>query len=413
MAEELTLKERHRLIEHVLATAAYPDKSMRGRGIVLCGGGDYFACVWVCVTMLRSLGCTLPIELWYRGPREISGEMIALMQQLDVMCVDAYAVAQQYPVRRLDGWELKPYAIAQSSFEEVLYLDSDNVPLRDPEFLFETDVYLEHGALFWPDRYSGPGTGQEWLKRDAWELCGVPCRLEAEIEAGQLLINKRRCWRALSLALHLNEYSDFYYAYFYGDKDTFHLAWHRAGCVYGLAPRSPATLGNSEAIVQFDLEGQPLFQHRNGAKWSLARPNPQVRGFQCEAECLQMLEILRTTWQTSTRTYPADFSSNEQEWYTRLCGIGFFSYLLEGHTARTIQLLPDLTIGQGAAVMELRWMIEADKDELPLLSLRNANAPTCFLRPSSDGAWRGRWLVYDRGAVELRPMERDGLIARS
>jgi hypothetical protein len=413
MAEELTLEERRRLMEDVLATAAYPERHLSGRGIVLCGGGEYFACVWVCVTMLRSLGCALPIELWYRGPREMTGEMIALMHQMNVVCVDAYAVAQQFPVRRLDGWELKAYAIAQSSFEEVLYLDSDNVPLRDPEFLFETNLYREHGALFWPDRYSGPGTGQEWLKREAWELCGVPYRLEAEIEAGQLLINKRPCWRALSLALHLNEYSDFYYAYFYGDKDTFRLAWHRASCIYGLVPWAPVTLGNSEAIVQFDLEGKPLFQHRNGAKWSLARPNPQVRGFEHETKCLQMLEILRTTWLDGTRKYPSDFSISEKKWYTELCEVGFFTYLLEGHAMRVLQLLPDLSIGQGAAEMEVGWMIEADKDGLPLLSLRNANAPTCFLRPAADGTWRGRWLVYDRGAVELRPMEKDGRIARS
>lgn len=51
-------------------------------------------------------------------------------------------------------------------------------------------------------------------------------------------------------------------------------------------------------------------------------------------------------------------------------------------------------------------MIEDDKDGLPLLSLRNANGPTCFLRRCDDGVWRGRWRVYHRGRVELRPAAR-------
>lgn len=41
-----------------------------------------------------------------------------------------------------------------SSYEEVLYLDSDNIPLRDPTYLFDTPLYSGAGqprAVFWPD----------------------------------------------------------------------------------------------------------------------------------------------------------------------------------------------------------------------------------------------------------------------
>ena len=37
------------------------------------------------------------------------------------------------------------------SFAEILYLDSDNIALTDPAFLFEHPVYQERGAVFWPD----------------------------------------------------------------------------------------------------------------------------------------------------------------------------------------------------------------------------------------------------------------------
>lgn len=380
----------------------YPADRFAGRGIVLCGGGDaYFPCAWVCVQMLRRTGCTLPIELWYRGPAEMTGEMIALMESSGVACVDAWAMARDYPVRRLDGWELKPYAICNSRFAEVLYIDSDNVALRDPSFLFSEPDYLRYGAIFWPDRYIGPGSAFEWLKRETWELCRVPYRIEPEIEAGQLLIDKRRSWRALNVALHLNEHSDFYYAFFYGDKDTFHLAWRRCGMEYALAPYRLVNLGDSDAIVQHDFAGSPLFQHRNGDKWSLVWPNRQIPKFLNEAECFACLQELGRRWRPPVRHLPEQFGPIENGVYREICSRRFFEYRIEGHGSRGLELRPDFRIGQGAAQMEVAWMVEEDHNGEAVLSLRNANAPTCFLRKSPDAIWRGRWLVYDRMRVEL------------
>lgn len=398
-------RERHRaMLEAALEdTPAFPAERFDGRGIVLCAGGDvYFPCAWVCIRMLRRAGCTLPVELWYRGRREMTPRMIALLEPYGVTCIDAYEVARRQPYRRLDGWEMKPFAIAWSRFAEVLYLDADNVPLRNPEFLFETDAYRGAGAVFWPDRYSGPGTGFEWLRREAWELCGVPYRLEPEIEAGQLVIDKRRCWPALTMTLHLNAHSDFYYAYFYGDKDTFHLAWRRIGTPYALVPFPPRTLGASAAIVQHDFEGRPLFQHRNGQKWSLAQPARPVPGFEHEAECFAFIEELQALWQPPARVLPGEFSGSEMQVYRELCATRVFAYAHEWHPARRIELRPDFSVGDGRARMEVAWMVEDDQDGEPLLSIRNANAPTCFLRREDGGTWRGRWLVYDRGRVTLR-----------
>ncbi len=382
----------------------YPEGQFAGRGIVFCGGGDvHFPCAWVSISMLRRLGCGLPIELWYRGPREMTAEAIALLEPLGVTCVDAYAMARKHPFRRLDGWELKPFAIAFSSFEEVLYLDADNVAVRDPAFLFDCPAYTSERAVFWPDRYAGPGTGEEWLKREIWGICRVPYRLEPEIEAGQLLIHKRCCWFPLQLALHLNEHSDFYYRYFYGDKDTFHLAWRRAEANYALAPHPPKNLGRSEAIVQFHFDASVLFQHRNRDKWSLLRANHLLPGFRLERECFDCLKELRSQWSPPMRRFPEELSGRERTFYNRICQARFFDYVLEGHGSRPVELRADFMIGAGAGVLETGWMIEDDKDGDPVLTIRNENGPICFLRNPDGGVWRGRWLVYDRIRVELRP----------
>lgn len=50
-----------------------------------------------------------------------------------------------------DPAHLSQHAASIRSFAEVLYLDSDNIALTDPTFLFEHPVYQERGAVFWPD----------------------------------------------------------------------------------------------------------------------------------------------------------------------------------------------------------------------------------------------------------------------
>lgn len=211
MSDENQLRDSYRemLDQFLRSIPAFPEQRFHGRGIVLCGGGSvYFPCIWVCVRMLRHFGCTLPIELWHRGPREMTHEMKTLLEPYDVVCRDSFAVAREFPVRRLDGWELKPYAILNSRFAEVLYIDADNVVVRNPEFLFDNALYREIGALFWQD-LPNKVLDQSYLKDNAWDLMELPFREEPQFESGQLLIDKRRCWRPLQLTLHLNEHSDY------------------------------------------------------------------------------------------------------------------------------------------------------------------------------------------------------------
>ncbi|MBL9171181.1 MAG: hypothetical protein JNN07_25845 [Verrucomicrobiales bacterium] len=258
----------------------------RGRGIVLCAGGvRYFTCAWVAIRMLRLVGCRLPIELWYLGSREMTSEMRGLLRPWGVRCVDALATARRHPVRKLGGWELKPYALVHSRFEEVLLLDADNVVVRDPEFLFETREFREVGAVFWPDN---PGTG---FKPEAARLCGLAQAGDRPFETGQLLVDKRRCSKALRVALWMNEHSDFFYPLTHGDKETFRLAFHKVGKSYVMPGRSP-----DGRMRQYDFRGRLLFQHRNTDKWSLFVSPKRVAGFRYHRECCGFLEDLRQRW---------------------------------------------------------------------------------------------------------------------
>jgi hypothetical protein len=274
---------------------AYPD-GFHGRGIVICGGGlRYFTNAWVCINMLRRSGCKLPVELWYRGRSEMDARMKALLTPLGVECIDACRMRKAFPIRRLGGWELKPYAILRSTFREVLLLDADNVAVVNPEFLFETPEFRTTGAVFWPDYDAGRNAKLAAI----WRSCGLRQPREREFESGQIVVDKERCWAALCLSLWFNEHSDFYYQYVHGDKETFHLAFRKLNKSYNLVATPIHTLKGT--MCQHDFQGRRIFQHRNRDKWDLFRRNKQVSDFWLEAECRAYLAQLRKHWNGAVR----------------------------------------------------------------------------------------------------------------
>ncbi|TMQ05914.1 MAG: hypothetical protein E6J91_39355 [Deltaproteobacteria bacterium] len=384
----------------IQAIAPYPPDRFAGRGIVICAGGRrYFACAWVCVRMLRHLGCRLPVELWYLGPYEMTSEMAALLAPLDVRCIDARAVQEERPARRLGGWELKPYAILHARFEEVIFIDADNVPLIDPERLFETVEYHRHGAIFWPDFHP--------LDRanPIWDVAEVPYRYEPSFESGQIVVDKRRCFAPLQLTMHYNEHSDYYYQLLAGDKDTFHIAWRRLLHEYAMVPWDVRALGE-RVMCQHGFDGERIFQHRNNAKWMLpAADNPRIDGFREEPRCLSWLAELEERW-SGRIAHPVPESPATRRLEADVIAVGRFVYHRVGHDRRVIRLCPDHSIGEGGAGFEVTWQVEDDPAGEPILVIAGSMSKTCTLARRPDGVYAGRWLIFERMPIELIPVSR-------
>lgn len=272
-----------------LETLPPPPNHFHGRGIVIpAGGSHYFTNAYICARMLRHHGCRLPIQFWHIGLEELDDEMRRIAAELDVECVDGERTAFEAGLRPLSGWELKIVAILHSRFQEILLLDADNVPLRDPEYLFDSAEWHEHGAVFWPD--------YRVLEADRliWKLCGLKPMDAREFETGQLMVDKRRCWTALQLCQWYNDRSDFFYRHVHGDKETFHMAFRRAEKSFALIPTPIKKLRRT--MGQHDFEGRLIFLHRNLQKWRLFGPNPSIPGFEQESRCLAFLADLETRW---------------------------------------------------------------------------------------------------------------------
>ncbi len=238
------------------AIPEYPAKRYRGRGIVIAGGGDkYFASLYVSVRALRHVGCTMPIQVWYLGRNnEMPLDKQELLAPWQVETVDADRVRRRHPARKLDGWELKVFASLHSPFEEVLFLDADCYPCRNPDLLFELEEYRARGAIFWPD-------SKPFDERLKWPAFGVPDpRRPGSVESGQFVVHKRLCWQALNLAWFYNDHSDYYYRYCYGDKHTFEVAWTRVGQPFVMF--TPYARVDPVGYLHIGPDRETLFVHR-------------------------------------------------------------------------------------------------------------------------------------------------------
>ena len=352
--------------DFIANTDPYPTQLFNGRGIVICGGGArLFTNAWVCINMLRHFKCSLPIQLWYLDECEMDPATIAVVKELDVECVNAQQIAKTYPMKNLNGWELKAFALLYSRFNEVLLLDADNIPTADPSYLFDTQEYKTNGAIFWPDY------GRLGVERPIWQICEVPYRDEPEIESGQVIADKQRCWKALSLARHYNEHSDFYYRYIHGDKCTFQLAFHRLDTPYSIPPYPIYSLDST--MCQRDFKGYRIFQHRNMDKWNYSGANKHIFDFWHEPLCRDFIKQLRENW--CGRIW---WSAEPDKPSYELVKDCRFKYTRVGHDNRDMTLNSDRTVGEGAAACERAWNTATIAGQ-PFLILLGDNEPTCKL----------------------------------
>ena len=121
---------------------------------MLGGNGKTLDLIFVTLNMLRELNCTLPVEVWHL-PGEITSKDTQRLRDLGATPRDLGGANVLMPVYEIKGreknFQIKVAAWVNSRFEEIIGLDSDVMPVRDPAYLFETDVYKRTGQIFWPD----------------------------------------------------------------------------------------------------------------------------------------------------------------------------------------------------------------------------------------------------------------------
>ena len=133
----------------------YPTQLFKGKGIVMTGGnGKTLQLILVTLRMLRELNCRLPVEIWHL-PGELKVEDERKLRELGATPRNFAGKNVYIPMKGIKGveknFQIKVAAWVNSAFEEIIALDSDVMPVRDPTYLFETEEYKSTGQIFWPD----------------------------------------------------------------------------------------------------------------------------------------------------------------------------------------------------------------------------------------------------------------------
>lgn len=232
-------------------------------GIVLLGGGKFTWLSHIAIKTLRNFGSKLPIELLLPKKQDYKNEInycSKIKKELNAKCIvieDFFDFKFENTTITFNSYSFKPLSILISSFEKILYLDSDNFLVMNPDLLFDSNLFKEYGLILWPDYW------KRSISPKFYDLAEIPINLEKKVrydqfnmysnekidivkvnnysfhdfegtipdlstESGQIFIDKSKHFDTLILSLYYNTYGNkFYYPLFTqgqqgeGDKETY------------------------------------------------------------------------------------------------------------------------------------------------------------------------------------------------
>lgn len=293
------LKSQHaKLTKYLRSMDVPPADLFLGEGIVISGGGEYFAGAMVTIIQLREAGSTLPIELMLDTRDEYDESVCNEMEtKFNAKCVVVRDFISEDISKRLNlsKFQLKIMGLLVSSFDHVISIDADNMALINPDLILTSDAYLETKFLLWPDLWQRtisptyydiagvvPGevtkrnalkngddfsayAQRPWDKVHFHDLDNLPDAVSTE--TGQMAFSKREHFRSFLLAVYYNVYGvSHYWPMFYqgspgsGDRDTFVPALHALNEPYHVVQQATWLAGFREesgrfqetTIVQYD-----------------------------------------------------------------------------------------------------------------------------------------------------------------
>ncbi|KAF2673539.1 nucleotide-diphospho-sugar transferase [Microthyrium microscopicum] len=249
-------------------------KLFNGQGVVTVAGGEYYGPAMVGILMLRKLGSNLPVEVFVENKKsgeyekEICETILPSMNARCVVLTQFLGSSSRFGSGiKVTHYQLKSLAMLFSSFKDVLYLDSDSIPLVDPKVeLFTKEPYLSTGFVGWPDFWKA---SESPLFYKIAGLDGMPKNLPASSsEAGQLMLDKSKHLKTLLLAIYYNVMGpEWYYpllsqgALGQGDKNTFESAATVLGLPWYRVRSEVHTLGRQDAG---ELRGSAMIQYHPG-----------------------------------------------------------------------------------------------------------------------------------------------------
>lgn len=123
------------------------------QGIVVAASGALLPVFLVSLKMLRRTGSILPVEVFMEMEKQYEKEICEIvLPPMNATCMILSDVLEAVPEKlEMFRYQLKSLALALSSFEDVLLLDADNIPIEQPEHLLNSEPFSSTGFVSWPD----------------------------------------------------------------------------------------------------------------------------------------------------------------------------------------------------------------------------------------------------------------------
>jgi alpha 1,2-mannosyltransferase len=226
--QETALMKSHYMMrssaQHLSPRLVFSKGSM---GIVTTANAKYMPILLVSIRMLRRTGCQLPVEVFIDDWTTYDPYVCEfVLPSLNAACVVLSEVYETTPKARAPtSYQFKLFAMLFSSFQHVLFLDTDAFPAHDPTPLFTTAPYTTHGLVLWPDLFGLT------ISEHYYHIAGIPYEspsARASTESSIVLLNKDTHRESLLMMVYYNYFGpDYYYpllcqgSHGAGDKETF------------------------------------------------------------------------------------------------------------------------------------------------------------------------------------------------
>lgn len=260
------LQHRHdEIVRDLTLMGIPPPEIYSGEGIVIVSSRVSVPAAIGLVVQLRDLQSELPVEVVFNSEEEYNTQICdEILPRFNAKCkvIERELSKEFYGKLSLHGFQMKMLAILVSSFDNTIVLDTDNWPVKKPDYLFTSEPFRETKFILWPDAWH-KGVSPSYYDIARYEIGEVVHRngwsneklfseyltknVDSEIlfhdfdglppfrgvESGQLVLSKREHFRSLYLAVYYNFYGpSFYYPLLYqgtygsGDRETFVPALH-------------------------------------------------------------------------------------------------------------------------------------------------------------------------------------------
>jgi hypothetical protein len=213
------------------------------RGIIYTGSYKHLQQIFQSILALRLLKTKLPVEIWVaKRDMKYCNAMLSIATNIPNIVLSEGASCKQLP-DIVGGYSHKFYAMLSTSLSDVIFLDADNIPLRNVEEIFDSEEYQRTGAVLWPDRCGArckgviSDNGYTAFADHVLYTAGIGGLIynasdryyTQEAESGQMAFSIRRHGPIIELGRKLMEDIDFFSRVVRGDKDIWRVAFLMAG----------------------------------------------------------------------------------------------------------------------------------------------------------------------------------------